>query len=926
MVSLKLFGHVDDAWQHELHEWLEAGTEAAFSGKKVWMVCRSFLQANWLRRRAMEGQRPIMGIRFLDLRRLRRELCLRAGLPTPSFGRETLSLLVRARMDDSEASSAFAKQMLDALDDLAACGWLERYGADTALDLLQTPQKLREPVRQIIDSLLWRPRVDRALVEKAGKIPGLRIGFFGLDAGSLNQQDLLIAAARASADAQFWLAQPFISEEIFMHWVERLESVLEGVMTVVPTEGEPRMYEDLLNRFVHASGLPVNAPRLVRAERWSDQVRAIVAIVQNEFAGGSRNLVIMVPEGSSTGPALVEALIAAGIAVADEFRSNALPGLPERVHRWLAEWVQANRTPEKLLEFYSLLSRSPESFASFRKRLFDEFDQRQTRSLERLVGPEFPYPWVRDLFGIGSDWPFSGSWRDLESKWRQTILTFKDFLLHHGNVLRSVTISLEPLQPNWDEIQNSLGDLVLSSRVFLQFVSDSLASPNRAGHPEASHRYAPVVVSTAEQLHATSWDSVILADGVGDLWTRLLSRDSLLGSDFRRSIRQQDLILVSLQEESQLREDSILQLLLHARRSATICFYSKEENGEEVDANRIVTFIERSLHTKVEEFTMAPTKSTHDFPSLRRIRESRYDPDRAFDEYLLNFDSLELDPRAWSASELQTAVAAPGTFAFRSLFGLKRSWDLSFERDEHKTLGTVVHDLLALILKNPFGELFENELSDLRQNTRFKESRGPNARRYKARLVDALHLPADDPWWRSIIEKATFLVEMMLVEVDRLLEKFPFGASEHSTGELSVQSPQMSLKGRFDLLLGNKDSVANASIAIIDFKTTNSLRQLRPETGEGFQLVAYRLLAEAMGAADCVQIAVMPAGAKELSVTKDWEAIEMKLVELASMQARSCFGHAPLVRVEFGIRENLPLATLPIPAWVLRRKRTLSFG
>ena len=49
-VSIQLFNHVDDAWADGLRAWLEAGSEAALSGQKVWMVCRSFVQANWLRR------------------------------------------------------------------------------------------------------------------------------------------------------------------------------------------------------------------------------------------------------------------------------------------------------------------------------------------------------------------------------------------------------------------------------------------------------------------------------------------------------------------------------------------------------------------------------------------------------------------------------------------------------------------------------------------------------------------------------------------------------------------------------------------------------------------------------------------------------------------------------------------------------------
>src|SRR6266699_3675188 len=124
--SIHLFSHVDDVWEDDLRAWLEAGTKAAVSGQKVWMVCHSFLQANWLRRRALEEGKPIVGVRFLDLRRLRQEL------------------LLRARMAETEASSAFAGQILDALDDLAASGWLDRFGSGAAIELLGIPPELRD--------------------------------------------------------------------------------------------------------------------------------------------------------------------------------------------------------------------------------------------------------------------------------------------------------------------------------------------------------------------------------------------------------------------------------------------------------------------------------------------------------------------------------------------------------------------------------------------------------------------------------------------------------------------------------------------------------------------------------------------------------------------------------------------------------------
>jgi hypothetical protein len=164
----------------------------------------------------------------------------------------------------------------------------------------------------------------------------------------------------------------------------------------------------------------------------------------------------------------------------------------------------------------------------------------------------------------------------------------------------------------------------------------------------------------------------------------------------------------------------------------------------------------------------------------------------------------------------------------------------------------------------------------------------------------------------------------MLGEIAPWLEKFPYGAAEHSTGELTVSEPQIALKGRFDLLLADANTVAAAAITIIDFKTAGSPRQIKADTGEGFQFVAYRLLAETMGAGSCNQIAVLPTGSKDLGRLKQPEEIERKLAELASMQRRTCFGHAPLLRGEFGVRESLPIATLAIPAWILRKKRALT--
>jgi hypothetical protein len=78
-----------------------------------------------------------------------------------------------------------------------------------------------------------------------------------------------------------------------------------------------------------------------------------------------------------------------------------------------------------------------------------------------------------------------------------------------------------------------------------------------------------------------------------------------------------------------------------------------------------------------------------------------------------------------------------------------------------------------------------------------------------------------------------------------------------------------------------------------------------------------------MGAAHCGQYVFTPAAAKELDLSNKAEEIIAKLNELSWNQETHCFGHAPLLRQEFAINEAMPLATLIIPVWVLRKKRAL---
>src|SRR5437868_3309549 len=102
MNRLHLFNHAIDAWEYNLFEWLARRSLECLSGKETWLVTASYMQANWLRRMALSEGKALFGIQFFDIRLLRQHLCQLSGLPSPSFGHETLRILLEAAAVENE--------------------------------------------------------------------------------------------------------------------------------------------------------------------------------------------------------------------------------------------------------------------------------------------------------------------------------------------------------------------------------------------------------------------------------------------------------------------------------------------------------------------------------------------------------------------------------------------------------------------------------------------------------------------------------------------------------------------------------------------------------------------------------------------------------------------------------------------------------
>jgi hypothetical protein len=909
---LALYSHFDDAWEEDLKGWLTAASQASFQGVQSWMVCHSFVQANYLKRRSLAERLSLFGIHFLDLRKLRQELCQRMGLPSPAFGRETLLLLLKSYLSESAADSVLADQILDGLDELASSGWLAREGEERAFQLLRVPEKLRKPLAILISSPYWRPSVDRLLRESELKLPKTQIAFFGLDTEGVSQTDLLIAAARVCDSVYFWFPQPFRAESLYQKWLTWLESELQTTFKVCAASDSPRPFEPLTGELIYQTRQEVQTPDLVVATRWTDQIECVAGLVTDALAKGLQSVAVVVPDESASGPAIVQSLIEKGVSVSDEYRFNCQPDLPVFIQRWLTEWIERN-SPEQLLEFAAFMLTS--GFGDFRALLLRRFNDLQTRSVNQLLERAHSYSWANDLIRLGVDWPDHALWSDYVERWNRALEAFHRIVQESGGALRVTMFSIELLQPNWEEIKRYLHGVTVSSKLFLRFLRDSFSTLLKKGNPKAAHRYAPVIVTTPRKLQSSTWDRIILVDAVASKWKPDREDESLLPDSFRdQEVEQHGTLLLSRKERVKIREDQILRLMLHARDSAFVTYYQQEENGDEVISNDWVTLLQGTFEACTYRYEAVRTEVYERIDPVGTAREHRLSPQSPFDEYHFNFESVKMEPQPWQASALQRVWSAPASAAFWFELDAERSWDRNFHRSERAAIGRLVHRTIAQI----FG--LTEDLFTWREIR--PELRDPEAIKQAIERELGVCRKQNDIWWQSIYHVSVCYTEILLNHLTSIMGPYTWFDSESRTsGNVQHDKAKLRLVGRYDLVLSDRAGWENAQLAIVDFKTFGAPAKLDVKTGEGLQLVGYQLLAEAQGAAQVKIIVISPERSRDLEENVA-EMAEL-LDNLSKMQVRGCYGQRE--SGNYGITEVLPIATLPIPSEVLRSKWEKTF-
>ena len=915
MNRIHLFNHALDAWEESLRQWLEKESAANFSRHSTWLVTGSFVQANWIRKIALRQGSKLFGVQFMDLRTLRRRLYAAYDLPTPSFGREAIELLLQTAL--GETSNLNARQLLGALDELSTCGWLGQHNLDQAFALLRVPTNVRSALTGLVESEFWKAKADTILLERVSRQGELKLGVYGLDADEYRNLDLLHAASAHANQTDIWLAQPIQSETASFSWISDLEKKLDAQITVCPTGGARRPYESFIAHWRGGAEPDCIRPEILVGDRWSDQVEALAQAIAGALVKGANDVVVVVPENSSTGAALVDRLISIGIAVADEFRERQPMPATAEIQTLVAKYLSEDRPPETLLKIVELLF--SRDYSAFRKALFRVFDERQIRS--GLIDEEFRerFAWLAELESLLQEWPLQADWEELRRRWTNTIQGLARLTAREE--LATDFSGSEGLGAVFQEISRLLFGMQLSSRRFLEFTQKLLSVQARQQHPGASNRYANVIVTTPAKAHGCSWGEVFLADSLAESWPRAIVENVVLPDDVRLHLRQQGFFLATVPERRQLQEDRFLQIAYHAQTNLVLLRYELDQAGNTLVANDLSTFAEDILGAGIRRFRSAeiPQLATaisesaatggtmeNDAVRLSRIHARRVDPELPFDEYFLNFGKAVPSTRAWFPSELEKAVKTPATFAFDLVFRCRREWDRRFSRSVPMTVGRLVHQLLheTFGTQRTFAPVGESHLLILGSNLQ-----NPVKSMLKERAEDS-----PDLWWESVMSQATMVAARML---QLAADWFSPGHWYQAEGELEGVYQGVRLRGRTDLIISDRAEIREASLKICDFKTSRLPIVFHPSAGDGLQFVGYRLLALANGAAAVKFTVVRPEDLKPIRFPSD-EKLKPVIERLARIQSQLVFGRRPASR--FGQSETLPIATIDIPAALLEKK------
>jgi hypothetical protein len=342
--------------------------------------------------------------------------------------------------------------------------------------------------------------------------------------------------------------------------------------------------------------------------------------------------------------------------------------------------------------------------------------------------------------------------------------------------------------------------------------------------------------------------------------------------------------------------------------------------------------------TASEQKEMAASEMEITTPA--RAFAARRDVTQAFDAFSFCLAQPPSSPLQLSCKAWEAAVTRPGAAWFKHLLRVEPRWDPATDDALARSLGVWAHGFVRPL---PETNAAENALSSLPMPTAalWHELAADRAEAARLRVTAAFsatgkNLP--EAWidaWITARRVAEYWVDALS---DR--DGWPQALAEANlprglSGNLPGMEGILPLRGRLDLVLLSQSAqfvpggLAGARAWLIDFKTGGDevLGLKRLSRGEGLQLALYALALRALGASEVALTTLTREAAAEPQLTNaDLEHVSLHGLWrlLAAFAITGRWGEFRDLNNEHDRPGDYPLATLPVPAEILREKWALT--
>ena len=945
-LQLFLSRYADQAWVQVVRPWLEAGRGRL---ERTYVIVATRGQAQALKQRCLEENRPLLGVEFLTPGLARRKWVAAAPSADPPrtvIGRELLLLGLRvllarrvAGLTPSEPEWGFWKSLqsdaegaLDDFDALIAAGFGP---ADFPLAPLQT--LFAELLQWVEDRgyvLAGHEAQSAALAQVPAATAPLadRVLVYGVGTEWWHEFFNIVAFIRRCGRITAVLPAPeFGGNDADERWIELWRTVM-GVDVQILDESEPGPTCEAVAALWNgdpadeAAGSEVLVGRTRR-----DEMRRVADHVVQLLQSGATGIGVVFPKADAAHLLLADLLAERRIPYVDLLETAGPPPVDGQVQRGVLRFHENGARLEDLLELWPWLraiGAATLSLAEARRRCEWAFDDRQTHAVAAYL-PEWTEkaPELARVVGV------------LLPRWPEQ-LTLADALQR----FRTTCAQLEVEAPGGIGALDTLAEretAPLPREVVLAALESFLPERHPVTDKAGRAGFARVTFTTRRRAQGLAWSHLILVESNAGVWPERREPSVWLTDEQREELNRRgrfSLGLFTSETLGALERQGYRGLARDTRGGITFsaALFSEEEPELKLAPNAWLERVlwsqgaagmkgdlERAFENLAESSPPPAPAEPVTLAAWHAAWRGRRDPSRPFDEYFFSGDPAQVTPARLSPRLIERGVQDPAELWFEAVLETRRvGWD-GFVRARRKALGLRAHELLAAALRpleisEGFGELPERDVA-----------RG----QLDAALSRVRSRWPSDQYWDGFHAELSQLCRALLENV-YLVEAGRFVATElrlPANAHLPLPHRDMPLRGRMDLVRLDRPQWEGAQVDIIDFKTGGDLQldaKRMARRGASLQLGVYLAAALSLGARSGRVWMLKPeAGAMAGIDSSELPEALAPLQWLDEALRRGVFGALTRDRSDYAPDGcAYPLACTPVPALVLREKFALSFG